>query len=225
MVEVEVDGGGVAFRWSDLDGGGIGGEGFCKKLELDGGTDESATAVIGTEIIWLARRRKGFEDAVFAENLNVKIFPKVIGTQDEADGRTGSRSCRARNVGRIGIRQKDLNDDFDGLSLAAVIESGLLSAVAGRVLAGLLDEKSERSEEGDGGDVRTGFRRRKEFCVFVQKARKGFIAALAEEVRLADSLVGQRRVKGEGRRADEESGEKTGNRAELGTRHGSPPCT
>jgi hypothetical protein len=62
----------------------------------------------------------------------------------------------------------DLNDDSHEFGLIAMIECGLLGAVTGGVLAGLLDEKGERSKESDGGDVRTGFGSRKGFCVFVE---------------------------------------------------------
>jgi len=90
-----------------------------------------------------------------------------------------------------------LDDDSYEFPLIAMVKRGLLGAVAGGALAGLLDEKSERSEHGDGGDVRTGFRRRQEFCVFVEESSHGFVAALAEEIGFADGLVGQRGVKGE----------------------------
>jgi hypothetical protein len=79
-----------------------------------------------------------------------------------------------------------------------MIKSGLLGAVAGGVLAGLLDEKSERGEKSDGGDVRARFGRRKETCVFVEEIGHGFVVALAEEVGFADGLVREWAIEGEG---------------------------
>jgi hypothetical protein len=67
------------------------------------------------------------------------------------------------------------------------------------VLTGELCKNGERREESDGRDVRAGLGRREIPGVFVEETRKGFIAALAEEVGFADSLVGQRGVKGERR--------------------------
>jgi hypothetical protein len=65
------------------------------------------------------------------------------------------------------------------------------------VLAGLLDNKSERSEDSDGGDVRTGFWRLQELCIFVEESGHGLVASLAQEIGFADGLVGQGSVEGE----------------------------
>src|SRR6266550_3349882 len=92
-----------------------------------------------------------------------------------------------------------------------MIERGLLGAVTGRVLAGLLDEKSERSEESDGSNVRTSFRRREEFCVFIEKSGHSFVTPLAEEIGFANGLVGQGSAEGQGgRRQQQGYGEERG---------------
>jgi len=98
-----------------------------------------------------------------------------------------------------------LNEDSHEFSLIPVIKGGLLRTVTGGVLAGLLDEKGERSEHGDGGDVGPGFGRRQEFCVFVEESGHSFVAALAEEIGFADGLVGQRGVEGDERLAEQQS--------------------
>jgi hypothetical protein len=195
--EVEIEGDGVAFGGSDLDGGGIGSKGFCEKLELDRGTCEHAATIFGTEVIGLAGGSKGPELAVFAENLNVKIFPKVEGTRGETRRRAGAGARRTRNVGGIGIREKDLNDDFHGFRLAAVIERGLLRAVARAVLTRELGRESERGKESNGSDMWASLGWGEVFGVFVKETGEGFIAALAEEVGFADGLVGKRCVEGE----------------------------
>jgi hypothetical protein len=180
-----------------LDGGGIGSKGFCEKLELDRGTCEHAATIFGTEVIGLAGGSKGSEFAVFAENLNVKIFPKVEGTRGETRRRAGAGARRTRNVGGIGIREKDLNDDFHGFRLAAVIERGLLRAVARAVLTRELGRESERGKESNGSDMWASLGWGEVFGVFVKETSEGFIAALAEEVGFADGLVGKRGVEGE----------------------------
>jgi hypothetical protein len=91
-----------------------------------------------------------------------------------------------------------LDNDSHEFSLIAMIKGCLLGTVTGGVLAGLLDEESERSEYSNGGDVRTGFWRRKKLCVFVEESGHGFVTTLAEEVGFADGLVGQGRIEGEG---------------------------
>src|SRR5437660_12519497 len=106
-----------------------------------------------------------------------------------------------------------------------MIEGSLLSAIAGSMLAGLLDEKSERSEESDGRDVWAGFRRLQELCIFIEESGCGFVTALAEEVGFADSLVGQGSVEGEGGGRQENDGHEGGDkRAGRGALHGGPPA-
>ena len=161
MVEIEIDGEGIALGRINVNGGGAGGKVFGGKIELKSGASKSATAVIGTEVVGLARRREWFEVLVLAGNLNIEILPEIVGTRDEAFGRTGAGTCGANDKRAIGIGELDLNDDSYEFALVAMIEGGLLGAVAGGVLAGLLHEKGERSEGGDGINVRAGFGRRK----------------------------------------------------------------
>src|SRR5713226_2996195 len=99
-----------------------------------------------------------------------------------------------------------------------MIECGLLGAVVG-LPTGMLNEKSERSEESDGGDVRAGFGRRKGFCVFVEESSHGFVAALTEEIGFADGLVGQRSVEGEGGRRQQQGRNKNREAGPEGRRH------
>src|SRR5260370_10837297 len=180
VVEIEVDGDRVALRGIHVNGCGSGGKVFDGKIELESGAGDLATAFIGAEEIRMAGRRERLELLVFAGNLNVKIFPKVIGTRDEAVGRAGTCTGGSNDVCRIRISELDLHDDSYELGLIAMIECRLLGAVV-ELLAGLLNEKSERSEYSDGGDVRTGFWRGQDFCVFVEEGGHGFIVALAEE--------------------------------------------
>jgi len=46
-----------------------------------------------------------------------------------------------------------LDEDSNEFSLIAMVEGGLLGAVTGSMLVGLLDEKCKRSEDSNGGDV------------------------------------------------------------------------
>ena len=86
-----------------------------------------------------------------------------------------------------------------------MVLSRLLGTVVG-LAAGVLDKKSEGCEKRGGIDMRTGGRRRKEFCVFAEEAGHGFVVALAEEVGFADGLVGERAVEREGGRCEEKGG-------------------
>jgi len=113
-----------------------------------------------------------------------------------------------------------LNDDFHGFFLAAVVELGLLGAIADGVLAGELGEESEGSKEGDRGDVGASFGGGKALRVLVKETREGFIVALAEEIGLANSGVGKRRIEGERGRREKRRCQECCDRAGRGMRHG-----
>ena len=202
MIEIEVDGDGLALWGSDVDGGGAGGKGFDGEIKLQRGTCERAAAVLGADEIRLAHRGEGPQLLVFAGDLNVEICPEIIGTGDEAGGRTGAGTGGTNDKRSIRIGKLDLNYDPYEFALVAMVERRLLSTVTGSVLAGLLDEKGEGSEESDRGDVGTRFRWQKEFRVFVEERGHRLVMALAEEIGFADGLVGQGCVEGEGRLAD-----------------------
>src|SRR5438094_6667056 len=132
---------------------------FGVEIELESGAGEFATTFIGTKNVRLTGRRERPKVLIFAGNLNVEVFPEIIRTGDEAGGRARTGTCGANDVSAIGIRELDLHDDSYEFGLIAMIESRLLGAVSGGVLARSLDEKSEGREESDGGNVRGGFRR------------------------------------------------------------------
>jgi len=220
--EVEVEGEGIALRGIHVNGGGAGGKVFGGEVEPQSGADEEAAAVLRAGEIGLAGRREGPELPVFAGNLNVEIFPEVIGTRDEAGGRTGARTGRTNNISTVRIGELDLHHDSYEFGLIAMIECGLLGAVVG-LPTGMLDEKGERSKESDGGDVRAGFGRRKGFCVFVEESSHGFVAALTEEIGFTDGLVGQGRVESEDERRQEQKSGKDYCRRASGVRHWTMP--
>ena len=159
VAEIKIDRKGVALRGDHVNDGGARSKVFGVEIELESGAGEFAAPFIGTKNVRLARRRERPEVLVFAGNLNVKVFPEVIRTGDEAGGRTRARTCGANDVSAIGVGELDLHDDPYEFGLIAMIECRLLGAVTRGVLARLLDEQSEGSEESDRGDVRTGFRR------------------------------------------------------------------
>ena len=205
VVEIEIDGKGIALRGRHVDGGGAARKVFDGEIKLQRGAGERAAAVLRADEIRLAVGREGAQFLVFAGDLNVEVFPEVIRAGDEAGGGTGTGTRGANDVSAVRIGELDLHNDSYKFGLIAMIECRLLGAVTRSVLAGLLDEKSERSEEGDGGDVRTGFRRRKESGVFVEESGHGAVMALAEEVGFADGLVGEGRVEGDGWLAEQQS--------------------
>jgi hypothetical protein len=203
--EVEVDGKGIAFGRIHVYGGGAGGKVFGREVELKSGAGERAAAVLGADEIGLAGRRESPKLFVVAGDLHVEVFPEVIGTRDQADGRTGAGARGARDIRAIRISELDLHDDSYEFGLIAMIERGLLSAVVG-LPAGMLDEKGERSQESDRGDARTGLWRLQELCVFVEESGHSFVMALAEKVGFPDGLVGQRSVESEGGRGQQGEG-------------------
>ena len=86
MVEVEVDGDGIALWGSDVDGGVAGSKVFDREIKLQRGTCDGAAAVLGADEIGLAHRGEGPQLLVFAGDPDVEICPEIIGTGDEAGG-------------------------------------------------------------------------------------------------------------------------------------------
>jgi len=224
MVEVEVQRDGITLRRKHVNGGGAGGKGFDREIEPESGAGEDAAALLGAAEIGPAVRRDGPELLIPAGHLHVEIFPEIIRARDEAFWRTGAGTGRANDVGTIRIRELDLNDDSHKFGLIAMIESGLLGAVTGGVLAGLLDEYSERSEESDRDNVRTGFRRLQKPCVFVEESGHGFVTALAEEIGFADGLIGQGSVEGEGGGRKQQERQEYGKQRLVRNAHVEPLC-
>ncbi len=76
MVEVEVDGDGIALGRNNVDSGGAGGKGLGGEVELESGARNFATAVIGADEVGMAGRREGPELFVVTGDLHVEIFPE-----------------------------------------------------------------------------------------------------------------------------------------------------
>jgi hypothetical protein len=197
--EIEFGGDGVAFGGSDLDGGGIGGEGFCREFDFDRSACEDArTAAPPADGVWRPLKSEGLEHLVAAEELDAEIFPEVIRARNESRRRAGSSRSRVIHEAAVRIGKLNVNDDLHEFLLDWMIKAGLLSAVIADVTIGELCELDKWSEERDRRDVRTGFGRLEVLGVFVEEARNGSIVALAEEIGFADSFVGQGAVEGKG---------------------------
>ena len=141
----------------------------------------------------------------------MEVFPKVGGTEGVADGRARAGARRARNERAVRRRKLNLDNDADEFFQLAVILRGLLGAIVHGALAGMLRDKSERSEESDRRDVGTGFRHREHLYVFRKQVGEVLSVALAEKVGVADGFFGEWSVHGEGRRGQQkDSCEKAG---------------
>src|SRR5690242_2529033 len=110
VVEIEIDGERIALRGNHVNDRGTRGKVFRGEIELERGADESAAAFI-TEEIGLAGRREGLERVVFAGNLNVEIFPEIVGTRDEPFGRTGAGTSGANDERAVRVREMDVHKD------------------------------------------------------------------------------------------------------------------
>src|SRR5229473_6943348 len=122
MVEVEIDRDKITFWKIHVDGGGAGGKVFGGEVEPESGAGDLAAPVIGADEIGMAGRREGPELFVVARDLHVEIFPEVIGTRNQAGGRTGARACRTSDKGAIRIGELDLQHDSNEFGLIAMIE-------------------------------------------------------------------------------------------------------
>jgi len=88
VVEVEVDGDGIALGRNNVDSGGAGGKGLGGEVELESGARNFATAVIGADEVGWPEEEKGRSFLSSLETCTSNP-PEVIGAGDEAVGRAG----------------------------------------------------------------------------------------------------------------------------------------
>ena len=79
---VEVYGDGVAFGGSDLDGGGVGGEGFGGEVECEGGTGEGALTTFAAKVVGVAVISGGDEFLIAVVDAGFEVSPEVLGAGD-----------------------------------------------------------------------------------------------------------------------------------------------
>ena len=121
----------------------------------------------------------------------------------------GTGVCRGIEELAVGVGELDVDKYLnDFCAMFAVIDGSLLGAVVADESVREVDGLDEGGVERDRRDVRAGFGRLEEFCVFGEQAPEGAVVALAEEVGFADGLLGERGVEGEGGRCEEQGGGK-----------------
>src|SRR5262249_32972805 len=162
------------------------------EVQPDGGPNERAAAVLRARIVGSAVEVMRFELLIGLEEVDLEVAPEVRGAETIAGGRRGARRRRLGNDGAIRFGELEFNRDFDEFGLSAVIFFSLLRAVARGVLAGKTHELCEGRTEFDGGNVRTGLGRRQVQDVLVEVAGRGLVAALPQEIGLADGFRGER---------------------------------
>jgi hypothetical protein len=87
--KVEVDGDGVAFGGSDLDGDEIGGEGGGGEFQIEGSAPRTARAIATAAIERVAARIGGRKNLVTVIDLDAKVSPEIIGARYESRRRAG----------------------------------------------------------------------------------------------------------------------------------------
>jgi len=85
---------------------------------------------------------------------------------------------------------------------AAVIEFGLLGAIAHGTAAGSFDDLCVGSVDFDLGDVGASFGRREGANVLREEGESGLVVVSAEEIGIADGFLGEGSVEGGGRHGE-----------------------
>ena len=80
--EVEVDGNGVTFRGIDLDGGGIGGEGFGREIEFESSAGHDARTMTPATVVCVAVKIGGGAEPAAVIDLNLEVSPEIIRARD-----------------------------------------------------------------------------------------------------------------------------------------------
>jgi hypothetical protein len=171
-------------------------EGFRGELDLDHDACEDARTAPPARGFCFPLKGNGLEELIATGDLDAEIFPKVIRAPNERRRRGRSSVSRVLYETTIRSSELDVDEDLDVILLALMVKTGLLSAVVADVAIGEEGELDKGCEEGDGRNIGTGMRRREAPCVFVEKAQNSSVMALAEEIGLADRLVGEHGVEG-----------------------------
>jgi len=80
--EVEVDGDGVAFRGNDLDGGGIGVEGFGREIKFEGSAGHDARTMTPATIGCVSVKIGGGAELAAVIDLNLEVSPEISRARD-----------------------------------------------------------------------------------------------------------------------------------------------
>src|SRR5260370_7548471 len=105
----------------------------------------------------------------------------------------GSRG--SRDVGAVGIRERNLRRHSDYFWICEVIELGLLCAIDADLLAGIERRKRIWGKKTDGLNVGAGPGRLQVEDVLVQELAKRAVVTLAQEISLAHGASGKPRIK------------------------------
>src|SRR5258708_29018500 len=152
----------------------------------------------------LAVRDGGNDHLVFLENADAEIALEVRRTHDDSLERMGIGSRGSRDVGAVGIRERNLRRHSDYFWIFEVIELGLLCAIDAELLAGIECGKRIWGKKTDGLNVGAGLGRLQVEDVLVQELAKRVVVTLAEEISLAHGGVGKRRIEGRQRLNEQE---------------------
>ena len=87
--EVEVDGDGVTFGGRDVNGGGIGGEGFRTEIEFEGCAGQDAWTTASATIGGAAMKVVGSNELARVIDLNLEVSPEVAGARHPRLGGAG----------------------------------------------------------------------------------------------------------------------------------------
>src|SRR5258708_29325956 len=104
----------------------------------------------------------------------------------------GSRG--SRDVGAVGIRERNLRRDSDYFWIFEVIELGLLCAIDADLLAGIERGQCIWGKKTDGLNVGAGLGRLQVNNVLVHELAKRVVVPLAEQISLAHSGVRKTRT-------------------------------
>src|SRR5260370_37613178 len=101
----------------------------------------------------IAVRDGGNDHLILLKNADAKIAREVRRAQDDSLERMGIGSRGSRDVGAVGIRERNLRRDTDYFWLFEVIELGLRCAIDAHLLAGLRRGECVWHTKADGMNV------------------------------------------------------------------------
>src|SRR5207302_5457690 len=119
------------------------------ELDIDNGARKSATTTLRALILRLPGNIFGRDLFVAVEDAVLESTPEFRRTLLKSGRRAGAGMSRRDDDRAIGLRELNLDLNFDDFVMRFVVQSRALRAVVG-LPAGILDEKRERRQEADG---------------------------------------------------------------------------
>src|SRR5208337_1613915 len=176
-------------------------------IQIDPGTDEAIVPItVVTAILGLAVHGAGVDPVFFLLDAVTEILPKILGSHNNPFFRPVFAGWADGINLIVGGREFDVDFEEKRVTTVAIIELGLLGAVAAGGTAGNFDDLRQWGEQVNFRDIGAGFGKREMPGVGLEERAGLLIVTLAEEVGFAHGGIREVGVVSNERREKEGEG-------------------